>query len=121
MRLRLKAISQDVDFRSTELAIFEKYRRSKDFAGDPRTGEAYLFVSKSGTQLLWVLHYEAKVQVLNRDRRRIESLKMRVSGGYWNPLMLQNYANDLGIELEGIKRFEEVFYQTHKRKIRVAA
>jgi len=37
-----------------------------------------------------------------------QSLDYRVTGdGVWNPLMLQNYAAELGMELEGLKRFED--------------
>ncbi len=109
MRIRLKYIMQDVDFRRNELTIYEAHRRSRDFPGDPKLGEAGLYISKAGTQLLWVLHYEAEAQIFNTSRRRIESLKMRISGGHWNPLLLANYASDVGIELEGIRRFEEAF------------
>lgn len=116
MRLRLKGILQDVDFRSTELSIYEGFRRSRSFPGDPKAGEAYLFVSRAGNQLLWILHYEPEIIVIKTKRRRIESMKFRVSGGYWNPLMLANYAADIGIELEGIKRFEDAYAQSQERK-----
>lgn len=109
MRIRLKHIIQEVDFRYNELSIYEKHRKSKDFVADPKVGEAILFVSKSGNQLLWVLGYDADVMVQTTIRRRIESLRLRVSGGYWNPLMLADYAENVGIQLEGLKKFEESY------------
>lgn len=117
MRLKLKSIVQDVDFRCNELTVYERYRASKAYAGDLGRNEACLFVSCSGNQLLWVLSYEPNVLVLKTPRRRIETLRMRVSGGYWNPLMLANYAEKVGIELDGIKRFEEIF-ETKKKQQR---
>ena len=109
MRIRLKGIQQDVDFRQSELTNYEAFRKSKRFSGDPKKGEAYLFVSTSGNQLVWVLKYEADVTVFRTQRRRIESLRFRISGGHWNPMMLANYADEVGIELVGIKRFEEIY------------
>ena len=109
MILRLKHIVQDVDFRKNELTTYEAWHVSKNFTDDPKLGEAIMFVSKSGNQLLWVLHYNPESLVLKTNRRSIESLKFRVSGGYWNPMLLANYAAEVGIELEGIKRFEESF------------
>jgi hypothetical protein len=116
MKLRLKAIIQDADFRYNELNMYEQYRKTKAFTGDPGRNEAFLFVSKRGNQLVWILNYEPGVLVQKTERKRIESLRMRVSGGYWNPLMLANYALAVGIELEGIKRFEEAFAARKSRK-----
>jgi hypothetical protein len=116
VKIRLRGIVQDCDFRYNELTLFEKYRASKAYQGDLRAGEAYLLVSRTGNQLVWVLRYEPEVQVLKTKRRRIETLRFRVSGGYWNPLMLANYASEVGIELEGIKRFEEAFAARKERK-----
>jgi hypothetical protein len=109
VKLRLKHIVQDVDFRHTELDTYEQFRRSKSFTGDPKPGEAILFVSRSGNQLCWIMHYETGVLVQKTYRARIQTLRMRVSGGYWNPLMLANYAKQVGIELIGIKLFEETY------------
>jgi hypothetical protein len=32
-----------------------------------------------------------------------------VDGGTWNPLMLANYAEQVGIQLEGLKKFEQYY------------
>lgn len=116
MSIRLKGIVQDVDFRYNELSIYEKFRKSKSFVADPRVGEAILFVSKNGNQLLWVLGYDEDVMVQKTSRRRIETLRLRVSGGYWNPLMLADYAENVGIQLEGLKKFEEVYEASRAKK-----
>ena len=131
MKLRLKGIVQDCDFRFNELSVYEKFRKTKSFQGDPGLTEAYLFISKGETQLLWVLRYEndmwwdqhkylaavPKGKEPRLKRRRIQSLKLRVSGGRWHPLMLANYANEVGIDLDGIKKFEEVYDSRHPLKV----
>jgi hypothetical protein len=117
MKLRLKGIFQEVDFRYNELSIYERYRKDRSFQGDPKLGETYLFVSTSGNQLLWVLRYEDKVLVHKTMRKRIETLRFRVSGGSWNPLMLANYAEEIGITLEGIRKFEEIYAAKTARKL----
>lgn len=114
MRLRLRQIFKDVDFRFSELTIYEKYTPVQ-VRESLRPGDAALFISRSGSQLLWVLHY-GEMAAQKTQRTVIQSMKLRVSGGYWNPLMLQNYANEIGIELEGIKRFEELFGEQRDRK-----
>jgi len=46
----------------------------------------------------------------------IASVRLRLTGSHWNPLMLQNYAEACGIELMGIKRFEEHYERLRKEK-----
>lgn len=117
MKVRLKQIIRDVDFRKTELQNYEDHRKDKKrFDGDPKPGEAILFVSTSGNQLAWILRYDEAVRVQKTDRRRIQSLRMRLSGGYWNPLMLANYARDIGLELQGIKLFEETYKESREAR-----
>lgn len=115
MKIRLKAISFDADFRFSEFGIYDTFRKSKKFQGDLRAGEAYLFVSGTGNQLLWVLNIggitskgaNAKGSF---DRRVIDTRRMRIEGRTaWHPMMLQNYANSVGLEIVGFKRFEEVY------------
>lgn len=106
MRLRLRQIFQDADFRQNELTLWRHYKKKCAF--EPKAGDAVLLVSRSGNQLLFVLNYSEGV-AQKSTRERIESLRFRLSGGYWNPLMIANYAAEVGIELEGIKRFEEAF------------
>ena len=118
LKIRLKGIVQNVDFRQSELTNYEAFRRTKRFQGDPKLGEAYLLISTTGNQLVWILKYEADVTVFQTERRRIESLRFRISGGYWNPLMLANYAEEVGIDLVGIKRFEEAFAEMREAKRR---
>ncbi len=114
-RIRLKAIKFDVDFRKSELTNYDSFRRSKLWPGELGTNEAFLFVSRGGNQLVWVLNVSS-VEATHADkrgyldRRMIDSRRWRIEGGTsWNPMMLQNYANEVGLELIGFKRFETVY------------
>jgi hypothetical protein len=110
MKLRLRAIVQGADFRKTELTSYEEFRKRKDYPGDLKPGQSDLLISRGGSQLVWVMRYEAGVLVGRTKRRRIESIRMRVSGGSWNP------AKACGIELQGLKRFEETYKKSRERK-----
>jgi hypothetical protein len=37
------------------------------------------------------------------------SKRLRLSRSTWDVMMLQNYANEVGIELDGLKRFEDIY------------
>ena len=114
MKLRLLAVFQDVDFRINELNNYESIRRKKHWQGDPKPGQGYLIISRSQDQLLWVLGYSKGETTRGTPRHIIQTMRLRVRGGRWNPLMLQNYANDVGLELVGIRRYEE--HLTRKRR-----
>jgi len=49
-------------------------------------------------------------------RRVVDSRRLRISGGAWSPLMLQNYANAVGLNLVGIKRFEQLYDESRAAK-----
>lgn len=127
MRIRLKGIRFGMDFRKSELTNYDAFRKSKSFPGDLGKNEAYLFVSKGQNQLVWILNL-IEIETERKDRRMIDSRRWRLEGGTWNPLLLQNYANEAGIELIGIRRFEEIYEEQkdrkrkqHKRRLREAA
>lgn len=107
-QLRLKGVIQCSFSRSeaTNLALF---RQEPHYPGDLKTGEAFLFLAKTGNQVIFVFR---DPEVLFADqkvvRRVIDSRRLRLDGGTWSPYMLQNYANLVGIHLVGIKRFEQV-------------
>lgn len=113
MRLKLKAILFEVDFRCSEHTNYERFKASERFPGYLRSGEVILFVSRSGNQLVWVLNYSAKeadVQGITDSRR------WRLHSGSWSPMMLANYANEVGIELIGVKQFAALYEEDRKRK-----
>ncbi len=48
-------------------------------------------------------------------RTVIFSQKLRMLDGSWNPYMLGNYATQVGLELVGIKFFQDHFRKLHTR------
>ena len=107
-KVRLKAVCFDVDFRYNEFGIYEGFRKSKSFPGDLGKNEVFLFVSRTGNQLLWVLNLTS-LDAVGSQQSMIDTRRWRLSGSYWNPMMLANYAADVGLDLVGIKRFEELY------------
>ena len=108
MLLRLKAIKLGVDFRRTESFNLAEFQKSSSFPGALAKNEVFLFVSMTGSQLLWILH---------SDEHVIDSRKWRLLHGAWNPQLLQDYAACVGIQLQGIKSFAQQFeaYKASKK------
>ena len=73
-----------------------------------------------------MLRFVFKEEILDYPKRLDESTALSTTyvlssqlyrilgGGTWNPHMLQNYANEVGIVLEGIPRFEK-YYANRKK------
>jgi hypothetical protein len=109
-KIRLRAIKFDVDFRKNEWTNYNEFKRSRSFPGDLKANEAFLFVSKSGNQLIWILNIiDSYVVSEGRVNKQIvDSRRWRITSSQtWDPLMLANYAIEVGIELIGIKKFED--------------
>lgn len=68
---------------------------------------AVCFVSKTGNQIEFV--YNAVDIDGDGSRIALLSAKCRLTRGGWNPLMLQNYAESVGLHLENIRSFERYF------------
>ena len=49
--------------------------------------------------------------------RVMDTRKWRITGGLWNPDFLQNYANSMGLHIEGKKRVEELYAERNLRKL----
>ena len=108
-RVRIKQIVTG-DFRKSIRTLYDELKRTRSFQGDPRPGDVYIFVSTSGNQLVFITRemtitnwpgsrYESKQQLLDYRCWRIES-------GTLNPLMLEDYANKVGLTL-GLKTLKE--------------
>ncbi|MCK5617304.1 hypothetical protein KAR91_86370 [Candidatus Pacearchaeota archaeon] len=111
-RIKLKAIKY-VDFRKSEWTNYQEFKKSKKFPGELTHNEAFLFISNTGNQLIWMLN------VANGPlgHRIVDSRRWRFTGtSSWNPLMLANYAEEVGIELIGIKKFQEIFAANYNKK-----
>lgn len=121
MRIMLRRIWRGADFRQTEFTNYDRFRKSKQFPGPLRKGEAFLFISKTGNQLLWILN----VGNLNRGKnlgetRYSDSRKFRIEDGVWHPWMLQDFANEVGLVVfkangERYKSFQEFFEESKQR------
>jgi hypothetical protein len=117
MKLRLKAIIPNADFRKSEATLHDEFLRSRNYPGDLRKGECFLFLSKSGNQLLWFFTQVSQIKGFKDAEIEVyDSRKWRVTGGTWHPFMLANYASEVGIELVGIKRFEEIIDERRRRR-----
>jgi len=109
IRLRLKAIIPSADFRKSEATLHDAFLRSRSYPGDLRKGECFLFLSKSGNQLLWFFTQVTRIEGYKGAEIKVyDSRRWRLTGGTWHPYMLANYAEKAGIDLVGIKRFEEI-------------
>ena len=117
-QLRLKAVIQ-CSFCRSEATNLDLFRQEAHYPGDLKKGEAFLFLAKSGNQVVFifrdpVLEFEGE----KKARRVIDSRRLRLDGGSWSPYMLQNYANHVGLNLIGIKRFEQVHDELARARAR---
>jgi len=113
-KLRLKGVVQ-CSFARSEATNMRLYRQTGHFPGELERGEAYLFVAKGQNQVLF-LFADVQVDFDGVSRQVIDSRKLRLAKGTWSPYMLQNYANSVGLELVGIKRFEQILAYQAKMK-----
>ena len=68
--------------------------------------DVVLFRSSTGNQLMFVFGFSELTK--RRVERYLRSERLRLpKHREWDPMMLANYARDCGIELEGIKTFEQ--------------
>lgn len=118
MKLKLKAIISDADFRKSEVTLYDEFLWSKSYPGDLNKNECFLFISKTGNQLLWFFTQIKEIDGYKGKPTNIfDSRKWRIVNGVWHPFMLANYASEVGIELVGIKRFEEIYDDRKTKRI----
>lgn len=74
--------------------------------------DVVLLVSKTENQVMFV-YPPTEIELRPSKRREVlRSLRLRLRGpGAWNPYMIANYAEEVGIKLEGIKLFQEHYEQ----------
>ena len=104
MRLRMVAT---MPFSRSEATNFDSIRTQLKGLKLDRN-DVVAFVSMTGNQVLFVYN---PGEILIRPGLRHEvlrSVRLRLRGRQeWNPLMLVNYAAEVGIQLEGLKKFED--------------
>ena len=65
--VRLKGIIPNCDFRKNEATNYDIYKKSRKFQGKLKKNEVYLFISRSGNQLFWLLNVgELEVEHANK-------------------------------------------------------
>lgn len=109
--MRLRYITR-ADFRkSAETMINEALKEVKTLDLGPN--DCILMISGTGRILRFVFGFLTHGQVssagkvLGRDVRVLPSRDYRIcDGGTWNPHMLANYAQEIGLELAHLKKFE---------------
>lgn len=77
--------------------------------------DVVLLVSKTESQVMFV--YQPTEIELRPGRKSevLRSIRLRLRGkGAWNPYMIANYAEEVGIKLEGIKTFQEHYEKLWK-------
>ena len=103
--LRLRYIGT-VDFRASEMTNYLLAIREQPSLAKLKKDDAVLFLSRKGDQLIFV-HGFSMTNGQKGAIRFLRSERLRLDGGVWDALMLQNYARMVGIHLMGIKTFEE--------------
>jgi hypothetical protein len=108
MRLKLVAT---VDFRQNEATNFDALMKEHQMR--LTSDEVVCMLSTNKRQIVFV--YRPKEIAVSRYGNRdgtataYHSEKLRLSRSTWEPLMLQNYAQEVGITLDGIRRFEDIY------------
>lgn len=110
--MKLKAIFNG-DFRKNEATLEqEAIKRTKGMSVGPN--ECVLFVSRGGKMLQFVFGFQ-KTNVVYANGRKpgvktatLLSRRARIVGrGGWNPLMIADHAEELGLNLVQLKKFKE--------------
>jgi hypothetical protein len=101
MRVRL---IKEMDFRRNDRTLYLQVE--KDIKLGPR--DVACFVAKSRNQILFV-HRPSSIETRYKsDPLVYHSIRLRLSHGTWDPLMLKEYAAEAGIQLEGLMGLKEV-------------
>jgi hypothetical protein len=101
------------DFRKNEVTMYREAEQEGALPAGLKAGDVVAFVSTSRDQIVFVSPPYQHLEN-GREVRLYASRRLRISSGRWNPLMLQNYADEVGLQLLGLKRFEE-HYETMRR------
>lgn len=109
-RVRIKQIVTG-DFRKSPRTLFDELKRNRKlYQGDPKPGDVYVFISSTRNQLVFITG-ERAVMNWPGSRHATEQMLLdyrgwRIENGTLSPLMLENYANSVGLSL-GLKTLEE--------------
>jgi hypothetical protein len=108
----LKLIGIEVaDFRRSEmhnLADWERRMRRK-----LQAGQTVMLISRGMDQVIFAYGWQPAGEAANTSGRAPQSVlrseRLRLDHGRWSGVMLGNYAREVGINLVGVKLFQEHF------------
>lgn len=121
--MRLKYIAQ-ADFRKSEHTNFlehhvQKRGKKLEKRSALKPGEVACLVASSGKQVVFVYNPDHVLDDAQDEHFVLHSERLRLTGGgRWDPLMLGNYAAQVGIQLEGIRLFEQHFEEMKRERKR---
>ena len=114
MSLKIRAIKK-VAFHKSEYTLLRDFEaENPEIAASMGPNDVLVFVSCRGEQMMFVHNY---VPVLRKgdkpgeEKRVVKSSRHRVLTGTWDPLMLRSYAKDAGLDIRGLKEFENHYRQ----------
>lgn len=107
MKVRLRRLVTGADFRHGIPWHVQQLRAERKLPSTMEPDECVLLVSRTQLSLAFVFP-EMTFRSAQRERHAIAHYRVQLGESTpWNPLMLRNYAEQAGIEIAGIKRFEE--------------
>ena len=115
-RIQIKRVFT-ANFTKSVRTLYDEVRADRKlWRGALGPDEAYLFVSQTGNQLVFVLGERAIESRSGtryaKTRTLIDWRGWRIDGGTFEPLMLENYANNVGLTL-GRKTFEDFWAERY--------
>ena len=102
---------EETDFRRCDIRIFAEFRNNNtSFVKKLAKDDIVVFISKQRNQMLFI-HGVTEFFAADGSsiREALQSIRHRILGGAWSPLMLKNYAEEAGLQIEGLSRFEDHF------------
>jgi hypothetical protein len=103
--VKLRLVYQ-ADFRKNEATNYTT--ACKEHQLQPTGTDVVMLVSKSWNQIIFVWRPEEITGPI-RTCSVLSSRRLRLRGGTWNPIMLADYASNVGLVLQGLKLFEQTY------------
>jgi hypothetical protein len=118
--LRLRLI-RTVTFARSEATNYDTYKGELRGVKLGRE-DVVLFMSLTQNQVAFVYAPHSIETSPGRFTEVLRSARFRLRGrAGWNPLMIANYASEVGIKLDGLKRFEEHYDKLRREAARSVA
>ena len=106
-RLMVLKHIETCDFRNSEQTNYLLLLKASPHLRALKSNEVVLLRSRSGDQLVFTNGFKYVGGGASGMLMYLESVRLRLEKGSWSPLMIANYARQVGIILQGIKTLEE--------------